>query len=182
MERLNPPPAPKGWTWRVRSPVKGAESLAEVFCILLHIFFGGVFYTPLYLPKRPAHSAGPPQKLHPPALFFYQNFNQFLASIFYRFLIVLGWHLGVIFGTFGSQVEPSSLQNAFWKLIFCKNVNFPQILRFPIRKRFVGPQDDLQNASRSAQDGSKTVLKSVFLDVKNNLNFCLVSGLVFHGF
>ena len=61
-------------------------------------------------------------------------------------------------------------------------MNFPQILRFPIRKRFVGPQDDLQNASRSAQDGSKTVLKSVFLDVKNNLNFCLVSGLVFHGF
>ena len=61
-------------------------------------------------------------------------------------------------------------------------MNFPQILRFPIRKRFVGPQDDFQNASRSAQDGSKTVLKSVFLDVKNNLNFCLVSGLVFHGF
>ena len=33
-----------------------------------------------------------------------QNFDRFLTSIFGRFAVVWGHHLGVIFGTFGVQV------------------------------------------------------------------------------
>ena len=42
-----------------------------------------------------------------------QNFDHFLTSIFGRFGVVLGRHLGVIFDPFGGQVAPSSVQNAF---------------------------------------------------------------------
>ena len=41
-----------------------------------------------------------------------QNFDHFLDSIFGRFGVVLGRQVGVIFGTFGAQDAPSSVQNA----------------------------------------------------------------------
>ena len=71
-----------------------------------------VFSPPYNPPRRPAHSAGPAQVNRPIRPFFDQNFDHFFTSIFGRFGIVLGNHLGVIFGTFGGQVEPSSVQNA----------------------------------------------------------------------
>ena len=71
-----------------------------------------VFRPPYNPPRRPAHSAGPPQENPPMAFFRDQNFDHFLTSIFGRFWVVLGRHLGVIFGPFGGQGGPSWVQNA----------------------------------------------------------------------
>ena len=60
----------------------------------------------------PAHSAGPPPKAHNRPLEIDQNFDHLLTSFLDRFCVVLECHLGVIFGTFGGQVGPSSVQNA----------------------------------------------------------------------
>ena len=100
-----------------------------------------------------------------------QNFDHFLTSFFGRFGAVLGVHLGVIFGTFGGQDRPRSVQNTSWKLIFIKNVNFHQTLRLLIPQRFLEPQDGSQNAPRSAQDGSKSLLESNFFGLENRLKF-----------
>ena len=105
-----------------------------------------------------------------------QNFDLFLTSIFGRFGAVLGRQVGVIFRTFGGQDGPSSVQNASWKPIHIKNVNFHQILRIPIPERCFGPQDGLQNAPRSAQDGSKRLLKTNFFALENRLKFGRVLG------
>ena len=70
------------------------------------------FHPPCFPPKSPTQSAGPAQKCSPARLEVDQNFDHFLTSIFDRFGVVLGRHLGVIFGTFGGQVGPSSVQNA----------------------------------------------------------------------
>ena len=118
-----------------------------------------------------AHSAGWTQEAHDRRLESDQNFAHFLDSILDRFWVVLGRQVGVIFGTFGAQDAPSSVQNASWKLINIKNVNFAPVLRFPIPERFPGPQDGAQNAPRSAQDGSKRLLKSNFFALGNRLKF-----------
>jgi hypothetical protein len=55
-----------------------------------------------------------------------------------------------------------------------KNVDFHQILRPLIPERKFGLQDGLQNAPRSAQDGSKTLLKTNFFALENRLKFGLV--------
>ena len=94
-----------------------------------------------------------------------------MTSIFARFGVVLGRHLGVIFGTFGGQVGLSSAQNESCKLISIKNMNFVLVLRFPIPERFFVPQDGDQNAPRSGQDGSKRLLKSIFFALENRLKF-----------
>ena len=86
----------------------------------------------------------------------------------------MGRQLGVIFGTLGGQDAPSSVQNASRKLINIKNVNFHQTLRLPIPQRFLELQDASQIASRSAQDGSKRLLKSIFFALENRLKFGLV--------
>ena len=44
------------------------------------------------------------------------------------------------------------------------------------------PQDGLLNAPSSAQDGSKSLLKSDFYALENRLKFCLVSGGIFNRF
>ena len=88
----------------------------------------------------------------------------------------MGRQVGVIFGTFGAQDRPRSVQNASCKLINIKNVNFHQILRPLVRERKFGAQDGLQNASRSAQDGSKRLLKSNFFALENLLKFGVVLG------
>ena len=174
----NPPPAPEAaGLRRVRhldagaEVAKGAKILAIDFCILLQIFFGGVLVPPYSPSRSPAHSAGLPQEFHPRRLFCDQNLDLFLASIFYRFWAVLGCHLGVIFGTFGGQVAPSSVQNASWKLINVKNVNFQQILGIPIPERYFRAQDGLRNAPSSAQDGSKRLLESNFCAFENPFKF-----------
>ena len=100
-----------------------------------------------------------------------QNFNHFLISIFARFGIVLGCHLGVIFGPFGGQVGPSSVLNAFRKLIFVKNVKTHETLRLPMSQGFAPPQDVLPNAPSSAQDGSKRLLESKCLALENRFKF-----------
>ena len=114
---------------------KGAKILAIDLCILLQIFFGGVFLPPYNPPRRPAHSAGRSPKAHGGRLEIDQNFDHFLTSIFDRFWVVLGRQVGVIFGTLGCQDRPRSVQNASWKLINMKNVNFHQILRPLVRER-----------------------------------------------
>ena len=113
---------------------------------------------------------------HKIRLVFDQNFDHFLTSFFGRFGVVLGRHLGVMFGPFGGQDGPSSVQNASWKRIIMKNVNFHETLRLPIPQRFLEPQDGLQNATRSAQDGPKRLLESTFFVFKNSLKFGLVLG------
>ena len=115
-------------------------------------------------------------------LFFNQNFDHFFASIFDRFGVVLGRQLGVIFRTFGGQDRPRSVQNASWKPINMKIVNFAPVLRFPLPERCCWPQDGLQNAPRSAQDGSKRLLKSNFFALENRLKFGLVLGSDFGRF
>ncbi len=129
------------------------------------------FHPPCFPPKSPTQSAGPAKMNLKIRLVVDQNFGHFLTSIFGRFWVVLGCHLGVIFGTFGGQVGPSSVQNASRKLIHIKNVNFHQILRPLIPERKFGPQDGLQNAPRSVQDGSKRLLKSNFFALENRLKF-----------
>ena len=106
--------------------------------------------------------------------FFDQNFNHFLASIFGRFLVVWGRQLGVIFGPFGCQDGPRSVPNVSCELINIKNVNFHQILRPLVPERYFGAQDGLPNAPRSAQDGSKRLLKNNFFGRENRLKFGLV--------
>ena len=59
-----------------------------------------------------------------------------------------------------------------------KNVNFAPVLVFPIRKCFFGPQDGLQNALRSPQDGSKRVLRSNFFRHRFCLRFWSTFGPV----
>ena len=61
----------------------------------------GIFHPPCFPPKSPTQSAGPSQMDRLNRLFFDQNFDHFLTSIFGRFRVVLGRHLGVIFGSFG---------------------------------------------------------------------------------
>ena len=87
---------------------KGAKILAIVLCILLQIFFGGVFRPPYNPPRRPAHSAGRAQEAPGGRLEIDQNFDHFLDSIFDRFWAVLGRQVGVIFGTFGAQDRPKT--------------------------------------------------------------------------
>ena len=148
---------------------QGAKILAIIFCILLHIFFGGVLYPPYNPPRRPAHSAGRLQKAPPGRLEIDQNFDHFLDSIFGRFWACALRPCGVIFGIFGGQDGPSSVKNASWKLINIKNVNFHQILRLLIPQRYFGAQDALQNAPRSAQEASKRLLKSNFFALEHRL-------------
>ena len=139
----------RGKKWRKKSPnIKLREYLA--------------FFTPLVFPPRAPRS--PPGHAPKPE-------NPLLKSILKRFWVVLGRPLGVILGTFGGQDAPSSVKNASWKCINIKNVNFHQILRFPIPERKFGPQDALQNAPRSAQKGSKRLLKSNFFALESRLNF-----------
>ena len=133
-----------------------------------------VFSPPCNPPRRPAHSAGPAQMDHQNRLEIDQNFDHFLTSIFDRFWVVLGRQVGVIFGPFGGQDGPSSVQNASWKRIIIKNVNFHETLRLPIPQRYLEPQDGSQNGSRSAQDGPKRLLKSIFFALENRLKFGFV--------
>ena len=83
------------------------EEVANQFSEVL-----GIFHPPCFPPKSPTQSAGPPPRARKRPLEIDQNFDHFLTSIFGRFGVVLGRHLGVIFGTFGGQVRPSSAQNA----------------------------------------------------------------------
>ena len=135
-----------------------------------------VFKPPYNPPRRPAHSAGSAQEALKIRLVVDQNVDHFLTSILRRFWVVLGPQVGVIFGTFGAQDAPSSVQNASWKPNNIKNVNFHETLRLPIPQRFLEPQDAFQNAPRSAQDSSKRLLKSIFFALENRLKFCLVLG------
>ena len=70
------------------------------------------FSPPLFSPQEPNAVRRAVPMNHPKRLFFDQNFDHFLTSILDRFWVVLGRPLGVIFGTFGGQVGPSSVQNA----------------------------------------------------------------------
>ena len=71
----------------------------------------GVFSPPYFPPKSSTQSAGPPPEARKPPFCIDQHFDPFLISIFDRFWVVLGGHFGVMLGTFGGQVGPSSLQN-----------------------------------------------------------------------
>ena len=119
----------------------------------------------------PAHSAGRARKAHAGRLEIDQNFDHFLDSIFDRFWVVLGRQVGVILEPFGAQDAARSVQNVSWKLIYIKNVNFHQILRPLLPERKFASQDGLQNAPRSAQDGSKRLLKTIFFALENRLKF-----------
>ena len=84
------------------------EEVAEhELCLVLCIS-----HPPCFPPKRPTQSAGPPPKAHSRPLGMDQNFDHFLTSFLDRFWLVLGRHLGVIFGTLGAQDGPTSVKNA----------------------------------------------------------------------
>jgi hypothetical protein len=70
------------------------------------------FSPPLYSPQEPNAVRRALQMDRSDRLEIDQNFDHFLTSIFGRFWVVLGCHLGVILGTFGGQDGPSSVQNA----------------------------------------------------------------------
>ena len=72
----------------------------------------GVFSPPLFSPQEPNAVRRAAKMNLKIRLVVDQNDDQFLISIFDRFGIVLGCHLGVIFGILGGQVGPSSVQNA----------------------------------------------------------------------
>ena len=164
---VNPPPAPLvGAEQGVLDRLPEAEATAKK----------RVFSPPYNPPRRPAHSAGPAKRALKIRPVFDQNFDRFLTSIFGRFGVVLGRQVGVILAPFGGQDRPRSLQNASWKHIFIKNVNFALVLRNPIPERPWGPQDGAQNAPRSAQDGSKRLLKRNFFALENRLKFGRVWG------
>ena len=132
-----------------------------------------VFSPPYNPPRRPAHSAGPAQVDRSERLFFDQNFDHFLTSIFGRFGVVLGRHLGVIFGLFGVQVGPSSVQKTCLESLsssLSKTFVTHQMICFPKPERFWGPQDGLPNASRLAPDGYKRLLKINGFPLENSLN------------
>ena len=59
-----------------------------------------------------------------------------------------------------------------------KNVNFQEILGIPIPERYFGSQDGSKNAARSAQDGSQTLLGSIFVVLETRLKFGLVWGAI----
>ena len=61
-------------------------------------------------------------------------------------------------------------------------MNFHEILRPLIPERKFGPQDDFQNAPRSAQDVPKRVLKSNFFALENRLKIGLVLDPILVGF
>ena len=98
-----------------------------------------------------AHSVGLGQEAHGARLEIDQNLHHFLASIFDRFWVVLERQVGVIFGTFGVQVGLSSVQNASWKLINIKNVNFHQTLARVYGSAYLAPK----MASKMPQDRLK---------------------------
>jgi len=76
-----------------------------------------------------------------------------------------------MFSHLGAQVRPSWPQNAFRKLIKTKHVLFTKPLnKNKLFQAIVASQDGSQNALRSAQDGSKTVLERHLLDRKNDLD------------
>ena len=150
---------------------QSCQVLSNRFLHLTAIFFGGVLAPPYSPSRSPALSAGLPQKLRADGPCCDQNFDQFLTSIFYRFWAVLGCHLGVIFGTFGGQVAPSSVLNAFRKLMFVKNVKTHETLRLSLSQGFAPPQDGFRNAPRSALEGSKRLLKSDFYALENRVKF-----------
>jgi hypothetical protein len=114
---INPPPAPEGrghgesdQRQRRRSGPSCQELNESSLHLTASLLWRSLF--PLYNPpRRPAHSAGPTQKAHADSLEIDQHFEHFLESMFDRFGVVLGCHLGAIFGPFGVQVAPSSVQN-----------------------------------------------------------------------
>ena len=61
-------------------------------------------------------------------------------------------------------------------------MNFHKIIRPLVPERKFGPQDDLQNAPRSAQDVPKRVLKSNFFALENRLKIGLVLESILVGF
>ena len=173
MERLNPPPAPKGRVHGVSDRHTQLQQ-AEQKSANLH---PRSLLTPPIIP--PGGLRIPPvgsQKARSGRLESDANFDHFLDSIFCRFGLVLGRQVGVIFGTFGAQVRPSCVQNSSWKLMNVKNVNFHETLRLSMFQRFLEPQDASQNASRSAQDSSKRLLKIIFFALENRIKCCLVLG------
>ena len=70
----------------------------------------------------------------------------------------------------------------FWRPCFFKNADFHADLRFPRFFHQNRPQDEAEIGPRSPQDGTKTVLKSFFFDVKICLRFWSVLGSVLVAF
>ena len=137
VERLNPPPAPKGpelgrvglklqsRRTRRRCQDLSHSSLQNMAKSSLAEFFD----PPIIPPGPPRIPPGRPHEARNGAqwlFFFDENFDHFLVSVLARFWPVLGSLLGVIFGTLGAQVESSSVQNASWKPISIPNVMFHQ--------------------------------------------------------
>ena len=111
-----------------------------------------IYHPPCFPPKSPTQSAGPLQKCNPTPLEIDQNFDYFLTSFLDRFWVVLGCHLGVIFGTFGGQDAPSSVKSASWKPIHIKNVIVHQTHARVYRSANLGAK----MASKMPQDRPKT--------------------------
>ena len=76
------------------------------------------------------------------------------------------------------KIGPRRLLRPF----FLKNADFYADLRFPRKNHQNGPQDEAEIGPRSPQDGTKTVLKSFFFDVKICLRFWSVLGSVLVAF
>ena len=130
-----------------------------------------VLSPPYNPPRRPAHSAGSAKMNLKIRLVVDQNFDRFLTSILGRFGVVLGRQVGVILGTFGGQDRPRSVQNASWKPIHIKKVNFHQTLARVYESAYLEPK----MASKTVQDRPKTAprgsSRAFFSLLKIVLNF-----------
>ena len=130
----------------------------------------GNFNPPYIPPKRPTQSAGPPPKVRQRPLFS----MQILISFRHRLLVDLGSFWGGILGSFSALLAA----RLGFRVRFCAKRCF-------LKKRApCGPQHDFggPSAPRSAQDGSKRLLKSNFFALENRLKIGLVLGCDFDGF
>ena len=101
-------------------------------------------------------------------------FDRFL----FRFECVLAPFLAPKLASNRPKIDPRRLLRPS----FFKNADFHADLRFPMKNHQNRPQDEAKNDPRSPQDGSKTVLKSCFFDIKHCLRFWFVLVLVLVAF
>ena len=98
--------------------------------------------------------------------------------IFDRFLVRVGSVLAPFFAPKLAPNRPKIGSRRLLRPCFFKNIDFHADLRFPMKNHQNRPQDKAEIGSRSPQDGTKTVLKSFFFDVKICLRFWSVLGSV----
>ena len=118
----------------------------------------------------------------PDRLFFRSKFRSFFDVDFWSIWGRFGAPSWGHFGHFGrprwAKIGPKRVLEAYQHPK--RDVSPNTCPRVP--ERYIGAQDGSQNAPRSAQDGSKRLLKSTFFALENRLKFGLVLGAILADF